>query len=397
MEILDLSKDRKMQGFMEFITRVNNAIRKEHGRGFNLNPPAQSDAYFTFQQEGHRLNGVRIRLNSVVPNQELFSLAQQLIKSKDEPFMGREIFAADSSFHAGSQTVGFDLVSERGEAKLYATGRVGDDIQQAKVTIDRNLSHVGVIKTSIKVTRDAILGMELRRARGIAPMVDLLQEELSAARKFIARHEDQIIWNGGKLEGTSQGEVQGLWNRFSKVSNNFDGPAPTHGRHDDGLASWIALATNAIIAQIAVGVAHIGRHSAFKANTLALPPEILLSEDFGLRRTSDTDSTPLVDWLRRAIKNILDVDLKIVGTTALKAGDVVGTKRRNTFLADDAFLLLDADKANQAVAVVEDMVLLPSITDEEGTIIQVVQSKTGGLQVTQPSAMYLGEGIRPKS
>lgn len=390
-KILNVSKDKQLLSAMGLFIKVNAKVKEAHGQGFSaFDAPQGTDNFFTVQDEKSKYNGRKIRLNADIPNAELFSLAQELVKAADEPFAAREIFAVDNSFHEGSPAVGFDVEVEQGEAQIIAPGRTSAAIPKADFKIGRTLQNVGKIPSAIDVTRDDVQQMDLRGDRGLGPFVDLMQNKLRLSRKHISRLEDQVIFMGGNLEGSSTGEIQGLFNRFSTTSGDFLGNAPTHGQHKTALVNWATLTADQIIAQIAVAVGYITRNNAYFPDQLVLSPDLLF-QFLALRRTSDTDSTPLLEWIKRAFQAAFKKELNIVASNALTAGSVSGSTRGNTFLSFDAWMLMESKKEYQAIAEVEGMTLLPSKEDAEGTIRQITQIKTGGLMVKHPSAMYLGE------
>ncbi len=395
MRILNFKDDPQLKAAMGFFRKVNSSIKEVHGINFDMDAPKSSDATMKFNQKGHPFDGREIRLNAEVPSEELFSLAQELTKSADEPFAARKVFGVDTSFHPGSQTVGFDVMAEGGEAKLVASGRTTPTVPKADIAIGRNLSHVGKIMTSMEVTRDAVQQMDLRGARNLGRFVDLMQEKLMTGRKHIDRAEDQIAWLGGDIEGATGGEIQGLFNRLSVAPADYDSKSPTHGRKDVDTNFWNGDRA-IIIPQIVAGVEHITRTNAYFPDTLVLPPSILFGE-LSFTQTSDTNATPLIKWIKEAFFGAFGKELKVVSSSAMQARDVAGTQRGNAELANDAFLLFDSNKSYQSLAVVEDKVLLPAVTDEQGTIRQVLQMKTGGLQVKHPGAMYLKDGIKAKA
>ena len=229
MKLLNFEGDKNLVATMEFFRKVNTSIKKEHGFAFNMDAPKTAQA-FKVNDKKSKFDGREIRLNATVPNEELFTLAQELVKSADEPFSARKVFATDNSFHEGSQTIGFDVMAEGGEAKLVASGRTTPTIPRADLTVGRNLSHVGKLMSAIEVSRDDVQQMDLRGARGFAPFVDLMQEKLTLARKHITRAEDQIVWLGGDIENATGAEVQGLFNRLSTTAADFNAAAPSHGQ-----------------------------------------------------------------------------------------------------------------------------------------------------------------------
>jgi hypothetical protein len=393
-KILNLQYDPQMVGFMDLCRRINASIKKIHGAAFNMDAPKRTDLTFKINDKNSKYDGREVRLNDTVPNEELFTLAQELVKAADEPFSARSVFATDNSFHVGSQTIGFDVLAKNGEAKIVATGRTTPTVPRSGIAIGRNLQHVGKIMTSIEVTRDDLQQMDLRGDRGFAPLISLMEEKLQAAREDIFKAEDSIVWMGGNLEGQSGGEIQGVFNRLSTTSGDYSGNTPTHGKRVNNTNYWVDRA--AIIAQLVDGFKYITRNNAYMPNTVAVPPTMLFG-DLSFTQTTDTDSTPLIEWIRRAAKEAFKQELDFIAANAMAARDVSGTERGNTELNNDGMLMLDSQKKYQAIAVVEDITLLPSKEDEQGTIVQVVQMKTGGLQTKHPSAMYLKDGIQAKA
>lgn len=397
-QIYNVENDPRIQAFGSLVHQINNAIGKIHGdrAKFDLTPKQGTFLHKKRNSKGEIVGEYTIRYNSYVPNEELFSLAQDLIRPADEPFSARNIFSTDSSFHPGSQTIGFDVISEEGKAELVATGQTMQDIPEADATVSRNLQPVGKLAAFIKVTRDDMQQMALRNDRGLGPLIDLMQEKLRIARKNIARQEDFVVWAGGRVKGAAT-NILGVFDFISTDSNLNSGNAPTKGRLEtvatrDGDVVWADKTADEIIADIAVATAYVNRNGTYFPNTLALPFSIL-TQELGLKRTSDTDSTPLIEWIKRAFQNMYGRELKIVGTNALEDGSISGTTQGNPNLSNKAFMLLDSNKMYQSINVVEDVTLLPAKEDEQGTIKQVVQMKTGGYMTKHPSTIYVGRGI----
>lgn len=398
-KILDFTHDPHLRAFNTFVQRVNAMVAREYGRGLDLSRDIGKT--FTTELTDYRGNSskVEIRLNDTVPNAELFSLAMELVRPADEPFSARSIFEADGSFHEGSQTVGYDLVNEHGEAKLVATGRTASAIPRASTSIDRVVQAVVKIMAELEVTRDDIQQLNLRNDRGLAPLVDLLQEVIQGARKNIARQEDYILWTGGNIEGIAAGRLNGLMDFFSSVSGDYSGSAPTKGQKAAVVAgvggtTWALKTSEEIIRDISTAAAYVVRNGTYIPNTLILPYQVLTSS-LALRKTSEVDSTPLITWIKRTFADAFGVDLKVVATNALVGGTVSGTTRGNTKItaSENAFILLDNRRENMVIADVESTILLPSVEDTQGTLRQVAQLKTGGMMVKHPSSMYMGTGI----
>lgn len=401
---INFSRNANMVNFMELAHKVNAFIKKEHGVGLDLEVKERHKGkHFTVNDKDSPFYGRKVRLNSTVPNQELFSIAQELVRPKDEPFVAREIFATDTSFHEGSQEVGYDVIQEGGRATLIPTGRTNVDIRKSDATVGRRLQPVGKIATYIEVTRDDIQLFDLRRDRGLGPLISLLEEKLRIARKNVSRTEDAIIFAGGRLKGDNVvNEIEGFLDRFSTTLTDSAGANPQQGREevvatvDTDKITWAAkLASaaadagpDAIIADLRKAAQYLIRLGAFKPNMLVLPHEITTL--LALTRLPDTNSTPLLEWIKRAMEAAYG-PLEIKSTNALISS--TAADRHQNFTAGNGFILMDSNASHQAISVVEDMTLLPSKEDELGTIKQVVQMKTGGMIVKQPAAAYLGTGI----
>lgn len=391
-QALNFSQSAPWKALLGFMMRVNQAVIEEHGQGFKGLEFNGKEDTFTCDNPNSRFNGKLIRLNSTVPNAELFSLASELVYPMDEAFEARNAFAIDESFHPGSQQIGYDVVSEQGKAKLVPIGQnSASDTPKADASIGRKFSAVGKIQNFYEVTRDEIQELSLRNDRGLSPLIDLMSFKMDTARKNIARVEDQLVWLGGSFSQTpaDDKEIPGYLDSFSTSSALYDGNTPSKGKQeqvaDSGTGSsrlWADKTPDNIIADITKGLQYLTSKGLFKPTTLAMPHGHVT--DLAMRRVSDVDSTPLLEWIIRTIKSAYRVDLTILGTNALK-----GTVNTNK----DGFLLFESKKQNQAIAVTEQMTVLPSKELGDGTIQQFVLMKTGGIQVKRPSSGYLGTDI----
>ena len=396
-DVLEIGKgDPTLRNFMGMVTKVNEAIKDEHGQGVKIHEDSGFCEMDVVRRNGKTEN-VKIKYNAVVPNQELFSVAQELVRAADEPFAARSVFAIDSSFAVGSQTVAYDVIAEEGEAKLVAVGETSGDIPEADASVGRRLQAVGKISSMIKITRDDIQLLQLRRDRGMGPLLDLMTEKLRVARKNVDRREDEIIWNGAKIAASTT-KIQGYFDRFTTTFADASGNAPAFGFASDvATGAWAGATSDQIIADLAAGdgvnggEGYINRNNSYSTNYLILPPRVL-TQALGLRKTSQTDSTPLINWIKAAYQNMYNRDIQIISTNAIDGS--INTPSKATILNSVAcFSLIDSRQENFAIAEVEPLTVLPSKEDKEGTIEQVVTKKTGGLQSKHPSAAYIGRNI----
>jgi hypothetical protein len=388
---LDFSRSGKINTFMGFVHKVNSLIGDTFGKDamYNLKPKENLiGKTFKFEDSKSKFNGRDIVINATIPSEEIFSLAQELVRPADEPFSAREALAVDDSFHVGSREVGFDVLSQNGRALLRPAGNSnGNETPKSDISLGRNLSAVGKIDTYMEVSRDELQALDLRNDRGMGPLVDLMSEKLTTARKSVSRVEDQLVWQGGSFDDSAEtNEIPGLLDSFSTTSSLYEGNNPSKGKRaqvvDPGAGrAWSTKTADQIITDIRTAAEYVTRNGVYVPNTMILPRSILTS--ISLLRTSDTDSTPLIEWIRRAFSSAYGLELKIVGTNALTTltGPV------------DGFILIDSRKEHQAIASVEALTVLPSVTEKDGTIKQVVQMKTGGCHVKHPAAGYLGTDI----
>ena len=171
----------------------------------------------------------------------------------------------------------------------------------------------------------------------------------------------------------------------------WGGTAPTAGRQFDVSGSganrrWAdgtsTKTAQGIVTDIFIAVGHLVRNGSFQPNMLVLPHTVLANL-LGTY-TSDTNTQPLIEWIKSTLSAYGNIE--VVASNAF-------SNTPNTQLSAGAFALLDSQKSNMAIAEVEQMTLLPSREDEQGTIRQVVQAKTGGLIVKQPGAIAVGVEI----
>lgn len=397
-KILDFSNTSIAKGVIDMAHRINAAIEKEHGPQFKFDLTPRHNGQ-TFKTKNRRGEDIEVRTNAIIPSEEIFSISQELVRQADEPFAAREVFEEDTSFHPGSREVGFDVLSETGEASLVAVGELNPAVQQANATIGRNFQPVCKIASAVSITRDEIQFLDLRQDRGLSPLVDLMTEKLTTGKKNNDRVHDRLVWMGAEIKGSAGGRIAGVRDFLSNDPLLNASAAPSKGRVENvpngatNSPTWFDKTSDEIIADIARGLAYINRLNTYQANTIVLPPSVLISR-LGFKRTSDVDSTPLVEWIQRAARLSLGRELKIVASNAVQYGEATGTVRPVSMFADSAFMLLDSQKKHQAIATIEPLTMLPAVTDEHGTIKQIMQQKTSGIMVKHPSTMYAGVKIQ---
>lgn len=394
--IKDFSQNPIARGVIALAHKINDAIGEAHGERYKFDLKPRHNG--TFKTRNLKGEPMEVRINAIVPSEEIFTISQELVRQADEPFAAREVFEEDNSFHPGSREVGFDVLSETGEASLVAVTDEEPAVGTGSVRLDRNFQPVCKIAQAVSITRDEIQYMELRQDRGLSPLVDLMTEKLNVAKKNIDRVHDRLIWKGAEIKGVAGGRILGVADFMSTNPAEYNGNAATRGKVEtvangsSGFPEWSSKTSDEIIADLAKGFAYINRNNTYKATHFVLPPSILTGR-LAFKRTSDVDSTPLIEWIQRAARLALGNELKIVASNVMEHGTIDGTTRPVNLFADTAFMLLDSKKQYQAIATIEPLVMLAPEVNKFGTITQVMQVKTSGIMVKHPSTMYAGVQI----
>jgi hypothetical protein len=399
-EVIDYSNNQIAVHTMDLVRRINEQIGVVHGKHCMLDLTPRKNGTFKAKSvvDGR---DIEVRINATVPNDELFSISQRFVEPKFEEYQMLNVFAKDTSFNVGSETVGIDIISETGEAKIVAAGQDNPNITLTDINIGRRLQSVAQLWAGITVTRNQIQKIQMRNDRGQGPTLDFITRVMTAARRNMDRAHDDLIANGSHIEGLVAGNIPGLKDEFSDDSALYNGNAPSKGKAatvaagaTTGKLTWFKKNQNEIIHDLANMAGYLFQKTLFRPKVLMLPPELLV-QGLALRTTTDNaDTRPLVDWIRMAIKEGFKTDLDIIATNTMTAGSRSSTTRGNDWISDSAACLLDNDVENFAIAIVEPLTLLPSITDEFGTIRQNMTMKTGGLMRKQPGAATILYGVQ---
>ena len=339
------------------------------------------DKEFTFNNNGTQ---VKMKADSILPTQELFSLAQELVRPDDEPFKARDVYFFDNSFHPGSREVGYDILDQEGEAAVVATGLEFANIPRADITINRNLNRPVKIAVACKYLRDDILQFDLRNSRGFGPAVALVAEKLETARKIVRRKEDKVVWLGEPGPGSTK-IMAGVLDFFKNTDTEADrgfGLFETVAAGVGGVP-WADKTPDEIVTDIRRGRQYLkGFSNSYDPNTLVLTPD--RAENLFMTRVGTSSDRTIAEFIIQAFKQD-GTDLKIVTTNA-----VLNT---NTAIGVEIFLLLDSRPTNFSVAMLQDITLLPPKEDAQGNVLQIVELRLGGFQAKHGDAAYQGRGI----
>ncbi len=328
--------------------------------------------------------------NSLIPHQEVFDILTTPVRPIDEPFLTRRgAFRVDQSGDPGVPRVGIEIITEEGEAKDFAASSAagGKEIgRESNVTISREFNFVRVAQTTMVVTREALLSAASRNRIGAGATISLLQEVIRVGRKNVMRREDEINVKGaGSTDAKDR--VPGLLDAFGTAS----GQSPTANVTTTGTGGTDALkrrwanktAKQIIEGDLSAAVKELRRTGAFEPKLLLLPQDVI--SDIVNKYSSDTNTTPLIEWIKKSWSDNFNSKITIMGTNALNT--------TNSGQSVQVFILADNAPQNQAFARPLDVTLLNPVLNAHGDITQVAEIRTAGFFNMHPKAMYMGKGI----
>ncbi len=385
---------------MELVKAVNAQIGEVHGKSAMIDLEPRHNGQ-TFKAKHSRTGEtIEVRMNAAVPNDELFSLSQRLVEPKFEQFQMLNVFEQDASFHVGSETVGVDIVTETGEAKIVAPGQDNPNITLSDVNVGRRLQSVAQLWAGVTVTRNQIQKVSLRNDRGQGPVLDFIAKVQATARRNIDRGLDDLVANGSHIEGLVAGNILGLKDNFSTNSALYSGNAPSKGQAAyvaPGATTtkwdWYGKNSAEIINDLAAMAGYLGSKNLFAPKVVMVPPKLMIQR-LALKLTTDLNTEPLIKWIEEAMERAFGTKPKFIATNAMTAGSRSGTTQGNDWMLGSAACMLDNDVDNFAIAIVEPLTLLPSVTDRFGTIRQNMTLKTGGLIAKNPAAGTILYGVQ---
>jgi len=377
--------------------KINSVIREKHlgaipGKVFDFMKLTPG-----YREVVDKRNGSvkRVKYNSIIPNTELFSLAQDLVQPAIEEFEASNIFVSDSGYSPGAETVGADIISRTGKARLAVRGVEKGDIPRADMSIGRHTQVIGKLDDYIRVTLDEIQRVAARNQAGLAPMVDLMSEKLNAARWLIGRDREMLIWRGGFVEDISIG-ITSIFSYFTTTESGVNGWAsatPKFGKQsivatEETVVTWdakLGLPSGKgpmyIQQDLSEALAYVQRLGTYKVTHFVLPRRWL--NKLSTMPYSALNPTPILNVLKQAFPGI-----EFVGTTALDY-------KYNTDLTalKSGFLAIDARKQNWVIADPEPINFLNAVVDKEGAVEQVARAQCAGILSKHPSSAAFFTGI----
>jgi len=341
-----------------------------------------------------------VKYNSLIPNQELFSLVMQLVQPAIEEFEASNIFTTDTGFAPGADVVGFDSLTRTGDARLSARGQENGDIPRADISMGRLFQVIGKIDAYVKVTIDDLQRVQARSNAGLAPVFDLLAEKLNTARLVIGRQRELLVWRGGIIEGKNMG-IASLMSYFSATAGDYNSSTPSYAKRavvatQESAVDWeakLGLASQKggmyIMQDISDAINYVQRIGTYKVDTIIMTRywmNKLATIPFSLY-----DSRPIIAVLRESLPGV-----KFVGTTALEGSTARAAYGNPDMVAlKSGFIAIDSRKENFVIADPEPLNFLQAVVKTDGSVEQAARMQSAGIIAKHVSAMAMGTGIDP--
>ncbi|MDO6395459.1 encapsulin [Leptospira santarosai] len=279
-----------------------------------------------------------------------------LLRPAEEELKLRKIARVNPSFPSYAREIGYDVYQRQGRANVTAAGARPKDVHFVDESIERITQPAVDIQTAIRYGKDELQAMRAKRALGKGPAFALDQTRIDSARRFVAEREDYIGFNGEKSL-----KVPGIL---------------TSAGYKEQVPSFATLTTaKAMLEELHRGKTFVEKSGHFKGRTLCLTPEDQLRL---LRPLNDYATVTLLEWFKQ---NGLFFD-NIITTNALKA--------ENNVMGQDLFMILDNNPTTLELAVLQDIVLGPPVTDVLGETIMLVDERFAGALVYYPEGIYVG-------
>lgn len=274
---------------------------------------------------------------------DLVQLEKVALMAPEGELVARQLFTIDSSIHPGAETVGYDVLTRMGSAKIIANGDTAlplvDTDKERKFTTMHSLA-AGAEFTA----------QEMRAAQMAGQNVET--DKVSAARRAISELEDKLIFRGNTEHG-----IEGALNAEGILTTAADKTIATSTPEE--MLEMLRKARVSLTKQTGFSGAPL---------VLVLPQEQY--EIMAAKRYSDYDARTVLqvvesyNWFK-----------KIVPTNAVRGGGEGGA---------DAALIFNSAPEVAKILLAFDITMLPQ--ENYATYTKLgLEERTGGLQIKVPN------------
>lgn len=311
---------------------------------------------------------------------ELTNIKNILYLTKEEEFIGAQIFNQTSEWMPGARDIGYDMMEPVGGARVGSQGAYAKDIPFVNEKLVEQTQKAVEIEIGIRYTRQEIEAAEAVNALGRGANLNLVQQRANTARRSISRLFDQ-----GIFQGFADYNMKGLEDaipstRVGIPSNNnsaaYEAVQDTGTGSGDAKRLWANKTGQQIYNDLVrAKFEGVERANIFNGDTLIVDP---VAFKFLNQSYSDLNGNSIISFVKDAglFKNIFR-------TSALTQS--ISTQP-NTY-----FVVCDTDVDMAEIPILRPITVFPSETEWNQEIKQLVALRYGGLLVKYPAAFYFAD------
>ncbi len=127
---------------------------------------------------------------------ELTNIKNTLYRTKQEEFIGSQIFSQTNEWQAGARQVGYDMYEPIMHAQIGSEGAEANDIPFVSEKMQEKFQNAIEIEVGIRYTRNEVEAAEAKNAIGRGANLNIVNERATTARRAISLTFDKGIFQG---------------------------------------------------------------------------------------------------------------------------------------------------------------------------------------------------------
>lgn len=317
-------------------------------------------------------------------NLELTHISNTLYKTKEEEFVGAQIFTQTNDWEAGARQIGYDLMEPVGAARVGSQGSNANDIPFVNEKLTENIQNAVELEIGIRYTRQEIEAAETVNRIGRGANLRLVTERATTARRAISRMFDQGIW-----QGFSQYNMSGLQDiipaaRQGSLPTDNNTVAFEEVQTGVGGKLWSQKTGQEIIKDLVRGkINGVERGKIFRGTDLIVDSA---AYKFLLDPYSDLSGRSIMSYINDAglFQKVWVTNSVSIANNGSK---VSGVSTGNTY-----FVICDSAQENAEIPILRPPTVYPAVEDFTQMVKQLVAMRYAGLLVKYPAAFYFADG-----
>lgn len=307
---------------------------------------------------------------------ELTQMKKILYRTKEEEFVGAQIWNQTNEWMAGAKQVGFNRYEGAGEARAGATGAKGNDIPLVSGKLTEEFQNAVDLEIGIEYTQSEIDTMQARNSLGRGAVVNITKERSTTARQSISRAFDRTIF-----KGLSNFKISGLLTiipgtKVGIVKDNNSVHYETVKTRDTKVL-WTEKSGLNIIKDL-----NRAKFDGIEGGNI-LQGDTLLLDPVAYSILQD----PYSDLSGRSIMNFINDNKMFKNIVRTNAITKKNTDRDKTF-----FLVADTSEEVAEIPVLRPITIWPSAIDWLQMTRQLISMRTAGLLVKNLAGFYFADG-----